>query len=518
MHWLDRLTAEVAPRWTLRRQQARAALDLVARHYEGASTGRRTQGWRRSSGDPNASIGPSVGRLRDVARDLVRNNPHAESALRTIVDDAVGWGIVAKTKNARALEAWNAWAGSTACDAQGQHDFYGLQKLVMQTVVESGEVLVRRRIRRLEDNLPIPVQLQVLEPDVLDTTKVGTLPGGGRIVHGVELDAIGRRVAYWLLPEHPGSVLGLGSISSQRVPASSVLHIFKGRRPGQLRGVSWYAPVLLRFKDFDEFEDATLMKQKIAACLAVITSDVDGTAPPLGTADRTQSPELDLLEPGAILNVPPGRDVNVVQPPTVREYSDYVATSLRAIAAGLGVTYEDLTGDYTDLPFSAARMSRLRHWARVEDWRWRLLVPQFCGPVWGWAMQAALIAGVVPDVAEEPAAKWTAPPMAMIEPDKEGLAYARNIRAGIMTLPEALRELGYDPEEVLVEMAASNKLLDKLGLVLDSDGRKMTQAGQLQGEAALTSADRVAPEAAEAPPPAEADGEEEAARRLVRWK
>jgi lambda family phage portal protein len=414
----------------------------------------------------------------------VRNNPHAESALRTIVDDAVGWGIVAKTTNASALDAWNAWAGSTACDAHGQHDFYGLQKLVMQTVVESGEVLVRRRIRRPEDNLPIPLQLQVLEPDVLDTAKLGTLSNGGRIVHGVELDALGRRVAYWLLPEHPGSALGMGSLSSQRVPASSVLHIFRGRRPGQLRGASWFAPVLLRFKDFDEFEDATLMKQKIAACLAVITSDVDGTAPALGTADRTQSPELDLLEPGAILNVPPGRDVNVVQPPTVREYSDYVATSLRGIAAGLGVTYEDLTGDYTDLPFSAARMSRLRHWARVEDWRWRLLVPQFCGPVWGWAMQAALIAGVV---REEPVAKWTAPPMVMIEPDKEGLAHMRNIRAGITTLSEVIRERGYDPVELLEEMAADNQTLDKLGLVLDSDPRRMTQAGQAQSLGAAPS-------------------------------
>jgi lambda family phage portal protein len=307
-------------------------------------------------------------------------------------------------------------------------------------------------------------------------------------------------VAYWLLPEHPGSALGMGSISSQRVPASSVLHVFKGRRPGQLRGASWFSPVLLRFKDFDEFEDATLMKQKVAACLAVITSDIDGSAPALGVADRTQSPEIDLLEPGAILNVPPGRNVEVVQPPTVREYGDYVATSLRGIAAGLGVTYEDLTGDYTDLPFSAARMSRLRHWARVEDWRWRLLIPQFCGPVWGWAMQAAVVSG---QVSEEPPAKWTAPPMAMIEPDKEGLAHMRNIRAGITTLSEVIRERGYDPLELLEEMAADNDTLDRLGLMLDSDPRKMTQAGQLQSVPAPV-----------APAPTEEDEVDEAARRL----
>jgi capsid protein len=59
-------------------------------------------------------------------------------------------------------------------------------------------------------------------------------------------------------------------------------------------------------KDLDEYEDATLMKQKIAACLAVITSDIDGTGAPLGTADDTTNPGIDTLEPGAIINAPPG--------------------------------------------------------------------------------------------------------------------------------------------------------------------------------------------------------------------
>lgn len=478
---VDRVVGAVAPQWQLRRVRARLATELVLRHYEGATAGRRTQGWYRTSSDANAATGPFVGRLRDVARDLVRNNPHAESALTTIADHAVGWGIVAKPTpvNARAQKTWQAWAGSTACDADGQHDFYGLQKLVMRTVVEAGEVLVRRRFRLPEDNLPLPLQLQVLEPDYLDTSKHGvTLPNGGRIVYGVEFDAIGRRAAYWLFKEHPGNA-AWPSLASQRVPAEGVLHIFKTMRPGSVRGASWFAPVLVRFKDFDEYEDATLLKQKIAACLAVITSDVDGSAAALGTADDTVSPGIDSLEPGMILNVPPGRTVEVVQPPSVREYADYSQASLRAIAAGLGVTYEDLTGNYTDLPFSAARMSRLRHWARVEDWRWRMLVPQFCAPVWTWAMQVATVMGLP----TAPEATWTAPPMPMIEPDKEGLAYQRNVRSGIMTLSEAIRERGYDPVDVLTEMAADNRLLDALGLKLDSDPRYMTQAGQVQSTA-----------------------------------
>lgn len=477
--WLDRAAGLLAPQWQLRRIRARIASEVLHRHYEAASSGRRTQGWKRSSSDANAATGPFVGRLRDVARDLVRNNAHAETGLGALVDHVVGWGIVAKPvpMNKRARSVWNAWAGTTACDADGMNDFAGLQKLVMRTAVESGEVLVRRRLRRPEDGLPIPLQIQVIEPDYIDTSKHGiTLPNGGRIAYGVEVDAIGRRVAYWLFPEHPGNAAFPTSMSSQRVPATGIRHVFKIRRAGQARGASEFAPTLVRFKDFDEYEDATLVKQKIAACLAVITSDVDGAAAPLGTADDTDSPGIDSLEPGMVMNVPPGRSIEVVQPPSVREYSDYSKTSLRAIASALGVTYEDLTGDYSDFNFSSARMSRLRMWARVDDWRWRVLIPQFCGPVFAWAMEAAEIMGVPPPEA----VRWTAPPMPMIEPDKEGLAYQRNVRTGIMTLSEAIRERGYDPDEVFEEMAEDYKRIDKFGLVLDSDPRKMTQAGQAQ--------------------------------------
>lgn len=498
--WLDRAISFLAPRAGLQRTRARMARDLLARHYEAASAGRRTQGWRRSSADSNAATGPSLAVLREHARDLVRNNGYAESALTTIGDHVVGWGIVAKPrkKNARASALWEAWAGTTACDSDGRNDMAGLQKLVMRTVVESGEVLVRRRIRRPEDGLPIPMQIQVLDPDYLDTEKNGTLPSGRVVVHGVEFDALGRRAAYWLFSEHPGSDRSASAGASRAIPAESILHVYKQGRPGQVRGPSWFAPVLLRFKDFDEFEDATLMKQKVAACLAVVVSDLDGSAAPLGNGDPASI--VDSLEPGWVGHMPQGTTVSTIDPPTVAEYSDYTRTSLRAIATGLGVTYEDLTGDYGDMPFSAARMSRLRHWARVEDWRWRTLIPQFCDPVWNWAMEAAAIMGL----GDIPGAEWTAPPAPMIDPANEGLAYMRNIRTGIQTLSEVLRERGYDPDVVLAEMADDNEKLDKLGLILDSDPRNTTQAGnprQMAQAAPTAAGDQKKEETEQADPP-----------------
>lgn len=474
---LQRVERAINPSWALRRDRARIAIDMLERSYEGATGGRRSQGWKKTLTDQNAETFGQNQTLRNVARELVRNNGYAESALQTICDHVVGWGIAPS----EAPEIWKQWAETTDCDASGRNDFYGLQKLVLRTVAESGECFVRRRVRLQSDlksesnpnGLSLPLQLQVLEPDYLDTTKDGSTETGGVIIQGVEFNAIGKRVFYWMFPEHPGSRNAAGQTSS-RVPAESILHIYQQKRPGQVRGVTWFAPILLRFKDFDDFEDATLMKQKVAACLAVVISDPDGAGNPIGIGDPSSS--VDSLQPGIVMTAPPGRKVDIVQPPNVQDYEPYAKNQLRGIATGIGVTYEDLTGDYTEMPFSAARMSRLRHWSRVEGWRWSMLTPQLLNPVWAWVAQSAGVMGI--EFPETP--EWNAPPMPFIEPDKEGLAAMRNIRAGIQTLTGWLREQGLNPERHLKQLAADLKTLDDLGLVLDLDPRRLTQQGQAQ--------------------------------------
>lgn len=496
--FLDALTAPIAPRWTLQRQRARFAGAILSRHYEGAATTARTSGWRRPATDANAAIGPAAANLRNAVRDLTRNNPYATAALASIVNEAIGWGIVAESPNARAMKLWRQWAETKACDADGIHDFYGLEKLTLRTIAESGEVLVRRRFRLpgdLDTNgrpLPIPLQLQVLEPDFLDTAKdLITLPNGGRIVQGVEFSPIGQRVAYWLFREHPGSIQGSYS-PSVRIPSEGVLHLFRGERPGQVRAVSWFAPSLLGWKDLDDYDDATLVKQKIAACLAVfVRDDLDGAGAALGTPNDVPTPAIDALTPGMVSNLPAGRTISVVEPPRVNDFGDYMDRKLRGLASGLRVLFSSMTGDFRDLSFSAARMERIAHQPDVDDTRWRIMIPGFCDPAWQWAMEAAAIAGLL-NVPEPPAVEWTAPPLAFIDPASEGLAILRNVRTGITTMQEELRARGLNPVKVIAEMKAWNKLLDAAGVILDSDPRKMTQAGMAQTQAA-TPLDPAAP-------------------------
>jgi lambda family phage portal protein len=477
LSFLDKTLAVVAPSWQLSRLRARAAAEVLTRHYEGAASGRRTAGWNKSGGDANAQIGPAVKSLRAAARDLVRNNPYAQSAVETIVSHVVGWGIKARLSTPAAQMAFDRWANSTECSIDGRADFATLQQQALRAVVETGEVLIRRFIDpSMTEKGLIPIKLQVLEADFIDTDKNGTI-GGNKVINGIEIDAAGRRVAYWLFSEHPGAQVG-SFPKSERADAANIEHVYRQDRPGQLRGVSWFAPVMVAMKDFDEYADATLVKAKVAACLAVVTSDPDGSGSPLGPTNSDNT--IDTLEPGMILNLAGGKSVSVVQPPQNADYDSYSRNVLRAIATGLGISFEDMTGDYVGLPFSAARMSRMRHWARVDSWRWSMLVPQFLNPVSAWVIQAGRIAG---QFEGEVTVTWSPPPMPMLEPDREGLAVQRNIRTGILTLSEAIRERGFDPQTHLQELAADFAMLDNLGLKLDCDPRHQTQAGQMQSVA-----------------------------------
>ena len=281
MNVLDRAIRWVAPASALRRARIRAAIAMLARSYEGARVGRRTEGWVVAGTSANAEIGTAIGRLRDRSRDLVRNNPYAAKASHAVVSNLVGTGILPRARSGDAAvneTADKLWARFAAtCDADGLTDFSGLQALVVRAMVESGECLVRIRDRRLEDGLPLPLQLQLLEPDHLDTARTGDLPNGGFVVQGVEFDPLGRRRAYWLYPVHPGEVAMFrrASLTSQPVPAASVLHLFDRLRPGQVRGVPWFSAVILKLRDLDEYDDAELVRKKIEACFAAFVTGAD---------------------------------------------------------------------------------------------------------------------------------------------------------------------------------------------------------------------------------------------------
>jgi lambda family phage portal protein len=482
MNWLDRAIGVIAPGSGLKRARQRQALGVLARAYEGAKQGRRTDGWISAGTGANAEIGPALTRLRARSRDLVRNNPYAAKAVQALVSNMIGTGLMPRARCAdpdiakRTDQLWLAF--SARCDADGLTDFAGLQALCVRSLVESGEVLVRLRERRLTDGLPVPLQLQVLEPDHLDGGKTEERAGGTHITQGVEFGPFGRREAYWLYPRHPGEVGG--SLLSGRVDARHVLHLFERLRPGQVRGVPWFAPVILKLRDLDDYDEAELVRKKIEACFAAFVTGAEDEQT-LGRAEVNASAQrIEAFEPGMIEYLEPGQDVTFASPSSVGGYAEYMRMQLHAIAAGVGLTYELLTGDLSQVNYSSIRAGLIEFRRRMEALQWQLLVPGLCQPVWDRFVLAAQVAGKLPSDVDI-RAEWTAPRFEAVDPLKDIQADVLAVRAGVMTLKEAIARQGYEPSVVLAEFAETNAEIDALGLILDSDPRRSTKTGQDRG-------------------------------------
>jgi lambda family phage portal protein len=485
--FLDHAIGIFAPAKAEARVRARARLDAATRAYSGAAKGRHTDGWKARSTSADAEIAAAGRTLRDRARDLDRNNPHAAKAAAILTNDIVGEGIVPRPntgddrKNAKVLRAFEKWADQ--CDADGQLDFYGLQTLAVRGTVVGGEMLIRRRRRLSRDGLAVPLQIQLLEPDFLDDSKHGPLAGGGTAVQGVEFDAIGRRAGYWLFSSHPGNDFA-AAYSSSRVPASEIAHLYEKQRT-QARGTPWLAPVIRRIRDIDDYDFAEGIRKKIEASLVAFVTgeddDLNLTEDREKGRARVEDAHGNILEkfaPGVIAYLRGGKDVKFNSPAAVGGYEDYKRVGAREIAAGGRVPYALLTGDGSQENFSAQRYLLVDHRRRCGVWQWQMVIPMALDPIWSWFCEAAYAVGEI----DEPhvPVKWSPQRWEAIEPYKDAMADLLTQRMGNRSWREVTAARGFDPSEVLHEIAEHNADLDRLKIVLDSDPRNTTMSGVLQ--------------------------------------
>ncbi len=470
MNYLDKMISYVSPAQARRRMQNRVMMEHMKgwgknsrRRFEAASKGRRTDGWVTHSGTVNELMQSGLKTLIDRSRYLTVNNSYAKRGVKAIASHTVGAGILPQViQGPKKFETLlRDWADSLEVDADGRHDLYGIEYLVMKTVVESGSCLIRKRFRPASFGLAVPLQIQILESDYLDTSKG---------IMGIEFDRYGRRKSYWLYEQNPSDPSNrLRMLKSIEVPASDIIHVFETHRPGQVTGFPWLSPSILRINDLDDYESAQLVRQKIAACLVGVLTDKDGAA----EEDDDRFDDFEMLEPGEWKIAPPGTTVEFSNPPIVQGYGEYVAHQLHSISAGLEVPYIILANDYSRVNYSSARMAFMEFYRSIEHWRWHMLVPQFCGPVFKWFVDAAVLSG---KARGNPRATWVPPKREFIDPKTEIEAHVMETRAAFSSISEQVRSRGYDPNQVFNEIAEDNKKLDELGIISSADGRQDIKA------------------------------------------
>ena len=467
MNKIDKLIGYFSPQSAIKRAVYR---NILKRKYDGAARTKRTSKWCATSQSINAENQGAQTVLRDRARDLIRNEPYATRGQQIITSNVVGKGVMPQLPEGDVSEMWKRWADSTMCDLNGNLSYTGIQNLVMNSVVSDGEIFVKKII---DPKASVPLKLQLLESDFcpMDDRVIGR--NNNRVVQGIELDNIGRALAYHLYKVHPNSAgventNGYGELV--RVERNDLAHVLRHDRAGQLRGISWFAPVMILLNDLNEYQGAELLKQKVSSLFAGFIKDIDGD---LDEEDLTDF----VLEPATLQKLPSGMDITFSNPPSTEFYPQYTSAVLHSIAAGLGITYESMTGDLKEVNFSSARMGWLEMTRNFDVWRKNIINTQLNAKVFPWFIEALILKGYrVPDVDYVPS--WTSPKRQMIDPTKEIPAKIDSIRSGLTTLSDAIREEGKHPDDHFKELAQDQKTLKKYGLILDSDASKKAQNGQ----------------------------------------
>lgn len=438
----------------LRSRKASAAV----MNYDAASRGRRTYGWKAPSTSADAAgFGGARIQLRQLARDMVRNRPLAMRAREVIVGAVVGSGIMPSINAPGASQRRKDQISAAVfrhllskdIDALGENTLPMLQEIVMGAVITDGEMLVRRRYRntRFAPDLVLPFQIELLEADYLNDAVSSW--GENMVFEGVEYGPTGAIEAYHLWTDHPGSTRRFRPITSTRVSAKDIIHVRRTDRPGQTRGVSWFAPVMMTMGEISDYQEAQILKQRMAALLAgVVTTDEDGTVPNLAAIEE--------LSPGALVRLPAGNKVEWTDPPSVEGYGEFMGEAVGMVAMGMGITRESLSGNLKGVNYSSGRMGHMVQDRNVQRWQQNLMIEQFCVGIEAWLLEHWALMKNLPQVPFT--LDWTAPRRPLIDPTKEIPAFIEAVDAGMTSMQRVQREQGYDPEVIRKERVQDRDL------------------------------------------------------------
>lgn len=464
--------------------------------------------WRPPTGSARQTTAQSMQLITDRARDAVRNSPYAARIVDLWVANAVGTGITTRWADAGRARAWMRWTASTEIDAEGAQDWAGVQVLVFRAVVESGEALVRfRRVRPTPQN-PVGLKLMVMEADLLDTSRIG-MNGPNRVIQGVEVDPGGAPVAYWIKGDYEDWPASLAPRRVERVPASEIIHLYRRRRPGQVRDVSWLAPVLWMLKDLGSYEAALLRKAEIEACLSVIVTSDDEATLTTGLVTDGGNNQVESLQPGSILyrRSTDGGGVDVIAPTGGGSHAGFAKRTLEAAAVGSGLTYDQVAGDLSQANYSSLRAGKIEFRRLLEQVQYTMLIPRLVERVARHFEQHGALYGLwaddMGDVSHVP------PAPEMVDPMKDTMALIAQIRAGFVPPQDGPGQFGYDFSQVMTMIAEAHGVADDLGVILDTDPRRLAKTGGAHNAAQLAAVEMAAA-GVPMPPAAEPQEQEEA--------
>lgn len=507
MNLLDRAIATLSPNWALRREVARMRLSLLST-YAAAEKSRLTGDWPSKESSADQAALPDMRTMNARARAARRDDWCGASIVGAHRRNIVGKGIWPRPNgrdskgqlmteyNRAAYKAFRRWARNPKlCDVEGRKPLTEVLGLLVDEWVTTGNGLAIMSVARIDGRRVL--QLQVVEVEQLAVEKdTGGRPlKGNEIRGGVEVNRVGRPLAYWIhRTDHP---MESTEREPERVPADRVLHLSRQTRPRETLPPSKLAPVMRKMFDRDTYDGAELVAKKMEAFLGFAIkkpaggSTQIGFVPPTGATRGAEGDGRDAggnrqiqFEPGMMPVLLDGEEIQMFNPQRPGgQYPAYMRAQVSMIAAGAGLGYPIVARDFTGGNFSSQRQGMLEDWKEIDPMQ-ELMANIVIRPLWEMFVTVAVLNGDLeaPGFFTNEAMRTEyleievyAPAKPWIDPAKEANAAQIAIKNRLKTREAITSQQGDDWRDTFEQIAEERELAEELGVPLPEDVETQVQ-------------------------------------------
>lgn len=464
---------------------------MPRRAFAAAGTGRTVADWTSTETTIDSDIRASLKTVRTRARNLSHENDYGKRYIALVRSNVVGpngfklqvkaaeWAMVDgayklvpdKLANQKIENAFYEWSKPANCTVNGRQSFRAVCDMAMRYAARDGEFFIHL-VR--SNSVPFGLRLQFIDPMNVPDEYTTRLSSGNVVKMGVEMDASRRPVAYYVKKSKPEmDVYGYTPQSSdyERIPAEQMIHGFEQEYEGQTRGISWMLQSMWRMKMLSGYEEATVVKARVAASdMVYFVPGVDSPDQQMlsGNAVDSDGNVLADAEPGGMRTLPAGWDIKTWghEWPSA-QHEMFVNGTLRGISSGLGVSFNTFANNLERVNYSSIRAGVIDErelWKAMQTWLTEtLLDPLFT--IW---LEMAMLTDYVKlpmakfDKFNQP--RWSGRRWPWVDPEKDVNAQLSAHGAKLTTLGRILAEQGEDLEETLAELAEEKALIEQYGL------------------------------------------------------
>lgn len=493
-------------------------LSMRSTAFEGADrAGRELASWNPGGFSADGALLPELETLRDRTEDMIRNHGIASGAVQTHLDNVVGSGLLLDARpDRRALGLKNDerademdefenmveakfenYAEDAGCyvDASRRMRFSDMCAQAYRSYLTSFEIVgTAEWLRR--PGTKYRTAIQMIDPKRLSNPQGKSDDDFLRA--GVAMDGMGAPVGYWIASRLDADrMMTTRSTEWKFVPRETqwgrqmVLHVYDVDKAGQSRGKNGIVSVLAKMKMLEKFEQATLQAAILNAMYAaVIESSLDWqtVAAAVGAGDPANDPTLNYLtnvteyhkegnvryNGAKVMHLFPGEKFNLLTPEHPgANFSSFEEATLRYIARGFNLTYEQLSGDYSKTNYSSARAAMLEAW-RFFNGKQYYVAGRFASMIYQLWFEEAVERGEIvlpsglPDFYDAKSAwtrcTWVGPGRGHIDPLKEANATKVEMSMGLTTLQIEAGVRGRRWQDLVDQRAQEDRYMRKRGI------------------------------------------------------